>query len=120
MNILFRLINVTLSALITYYTFNFVYSELYSYLPGLKTLESINNASNINSVLRENSTELRDLFNNAFEKSIIYSLIVFVLSIFVLEYIRLGNIFVYLFKNIWQDIKDIKSPKPIVKFGEKD
>lgn len=67
-------------------------------------MESINNSSNINSVLRENSTGLRDLYNNAFEKSVIYSLIVFVISFIVLEYIRLGNIIMDIFKRTYEKV----------------
>ena len=104
----FRIFNLLISIYVSYKAFNFIYHELYSYLPELRTLESLNNATAIGIVLRENSMGLRELYNNAFEKSIIYSLIVFVISFIVLEYVRLGNILMDSFKKLYEKASEMK------------
>jgi hypothetical protein len=94
------------------------FAEYYSYLPDWSKLQSLNYAPNISTVLRENSNNLRDLYNHAFEMSVIFALISFLISLSVLEYIRTGNIFAALFNNIRNDYKDIKNPKPIKPLDE--
>src|SRR5690349_19548401 len=89
-NMFWRFLNLFIAIMVTYKAFNFIFHELYSYLPRLGVLESMNTGTSV-SVLRENSNGLREMYNNAFEKSIIYSLIVFVLTFLSLEYIRLAD-----------------------------
>jgi hypothetical protein len=115
---LLRIINVAISLIVAYFVFNGLYDEYYSYLPDYSKLEGLNNAPTIASVLRENSNNLRDLYNHAFEKSLTFSIISFIISLLILEYIRTGNILAAMFNNVRNDYRDIKEPKPIKTLDE--
>lgn len=107
-NMFWRFLNLFVSVMVAYKAFNFVFHELYSYLPRLGTLQTLNEGP-IGTVLRENSTGLRDAYNNAFEKSIMYSLIVFVLTFIALEYVRLADFIKFALRDLRKDIKEIKT-----------
>jgi hypothetical protein len=99
MKYLFRIFNVIISGVAAKFVFSKVYDEYYSYLPKYEKLDTLNNAPNIAVVLRENSLGLRELYNHALERSILYSAISFIALIFLLEYLKAGN-FIFKYFNI--------------------
>lgn len=108
MKIIIRMVYIALSLIVAYNVFFLTYNEFYSYLPSYQFLNTLNSGSSAGTVLRENSTSLRELYNHAFEMSLIYSIISFVGTIVMLEYIRVGNFFAMYFGSMKKDIKEIR------------
>ncbi|PZD95193.1 hypothetical protein DNH61_11580 [Paenibacillus sambharensis] len=83
---LFRILNIILSLVVASAVFTKIYDEYYSYLPDYEKLELVNNSD----FLIENSHGLRDLYNHAFEQSVLYAFMSFIILVLILEYIRHG------------------------------
>lgn len=109
---IFRLINVAFALIVSYIVFYNSYEEFYSYLPTYDKLKAINTEERITQVLRENSMGLRDLYNHAFEQSMLYAFVTFIISMLVFEYIRAGNLLVNIFKGMKDDVKVIRRQHP--------
>lgn len=108
MKYIIRVLEIAISAYASYMVFWAVNREYYRYLPDISRLNVINESQSLPVLLRENSNALRDLFNEAFEMSILYSAISFVVVMILLNYIRFGIFFKVYSSSYYKDIKEIR------------
>lgn len=108
MKYVIRILEIIISAYASYLVFWAVNREYYRYLPDISKLDVLNESSSVTTLLRENSNNLRELFNRAFEMSILYSAITFVIVMVLLNFIRFGNFFKIYLSSYYKDTKDIR------------
>lgn len=85
---LLRIVNILISTSISIFAYKSAYIHYLNYLPDIKILDYLNNTTtNLSSILRDNSIGFRELYYHASEKSVIFAIIVFIISFSLIEYV---------------------------------
>lgn len=84
---LLRIFNIVISSALAYNGFYLIYDQYLSYVPTLYNLDQLNARPAIGAMIADNTIGFRELYMHIFEKSIIYSLVIFILSFLLIEYI---------------------------------
>lgn len=84
-----RILNVSISSYLAYLSFDLFYKKFMTYVPIINTLDLLNTqvGTGLTSLLRENSLGYREMYYHAYEKSLLFSFVVFVSGIILIEYI---------------------------------
>lgn len=82
-----RILNVIISYNAAYYTYVFVQGRYIDILPSESHLIDLNHQDGIGAMLRPNSIGFREMYFHSFEKTILFSFAVFVVTFLLIEYV---------------------------------
>ena len=90
MRTLFRFFHVCIASVVAWFSFNGIYGE---YKDGLPQLDANSIGLQLGKTYIDNVNKKLELWNHAFEHSIMYTFVIFFLVLVVLEYINLHSLF---------------------------